>query len=244
MAILCPNYRLLFIQAPRTGCTAVEKLLLERFGGESLPSADVLDADGFIRVGRKHCSIRQLLAEGLIPSAYERQFTTVVTVRNPYDSLVSLYVKKRETYQALLADPASWVHKVRGFVEDIQFCRTHSFEEWLAKRYAVGRIDRLLGRGRRSLYGRYTDGVAVIMRFERLQQDFEAVMRRLGVEGDVTIPSINATRQRTGSYQDYYTPEARRIVEYVFQPELEQYGYTFEGFTGPEAGAPHMESRR
>ena len=231
MAILCPTHRLLFIQAPRTGCTALEKLLIERFGGTSLPATDILDPAGFIRVQRKHCSIRQLLAEGLIPPTYNDQFTTLVSIRNPYDSLVSLYVKKRESYQALLSDPASWVHKVRGFVEDIEFCRTHSFEEWLTKRYAVGRIDKLLGRGHRSLYGRYTEGVSVVMRFERLQQDFEAVMRRLGVEEDVTIPKFNASKQRTRSYQDYYTPEARRIVEYVFQPELKQYGYTFEGAT-------------
>ena len=240
MAILCPTHRLLFIQAPRTGCTAVEKLLLERFDGRSLPATDIIDANGFIRVGRKHCSIRQLLAEGLIPPTYDKELTTLVTVRNPYDSLVSLYVKKRETYQTLLADPASWVHKVRGFVEDIEFCRTHSFEEWLTKRYAVGRLDKLLRRGHRSLYGRYTEGVSVVMRFERLQQDFEAVMRRVGVEGDVTIPKFNATRQRTRNYQDYYTPEARRIVEYVFQPELQQYGYTFEGAMDLASGASEL----
>jgi len=237
MAIHCPKYRLLFIQAPRTGCTAIETLLLERFGGESLPAENILDPDGFIRLQRKHCSIRQLLAEGLIPPSYAEQFTTLTTVRNPYDSLVSLYVKKRDTYQDLLTDPASWVHKVRGFVEDIEFCRTHSFEEWLTNRYAVGRIERLLGRGHRSLYGRYTDGVEVVMRFERLQQDFEAVMRRLGVDGDVTIPSINPTRKRAASYQGYYTPAARQIVEYVFKPELEQYGYSFEGFAEPAAGS-------
>jgi hypothetical protein len=243
MAIICPGIGLLFVQAPRTGCTAIERLLLDRFGGESLPPENILDPNGFIRIQRKHCSIRQLLAEGLVPAVYAEQFTTVTTVRNPYDSLVSLYVKKRVSYQELLKDPASWVHRVRGFVEDIEFCRSHSFEEWLTKRYAVGHIDRLLGRGRRSLYGRYTAGVAVVMRFERLQQDFDAVMRRLGIEGDVTIPSINATQHRTTSYQGYYTPEARRIVEYVFKPELEQYGYTFEGLAESATVSHRAESR-
>ena len=229
MAIFCRNPGLLFIQAPRTGCTAIEKLLLDRYAGESVPSENILDTEGFVRVQRKHCTVRQLLDEKLSPLDYARKYTTFTTVRNPYDSLVSLYVKKREGYQDRLQDPTSWVHLVRGYVEDMEFCRTHTFEEWLNKRYPVSKVDRLLGRGRRSLYGRYTEGVSIVMRFERLQEDFEGVMRRAGVEGDVTIPTVNTTRQRGRRYQDYYTPEARRLVEYVFKPELDRYGYTFDG---------------
>ena len=236
MAILCPRYRLLFIQAPRTGCTAIEKLLCDRFGGEPLPRTEILDSDGFIRVGRKHCSIRQLLAERLIPADYRSQFTVVTTVRNPYDSLVSLYVKKRDKYQERLNDPDSWIHRVRGYVEDMEYCRTHTFEEWLTKRYGVGRLDALLGKGRRSLYGRYTEGVEIVMRFERLQDDFASVMRGLGVDEDVTIPSVNATPQRR-AYQTYYTTNARRIVAHVFRHELDEYGYSFDGLEAA-AGAP------
>jgi hypothetical protein len=227
MATICRDLKLLFIQAPRTGCSAVEKVLLERFGGESLPSENILNADGFVRVQRKHCTLQQLLDEGLIPADFAPRNTTVTTVRNPFDSLVSFYVKKREGYHYRLADPDSWVHKVRGYVEDMEFCRTHTFDEWLHKKYAVNRIDRLFGKGRRSLYGRYTHGVSVIMRFERLQLDFEDLMRSLGVDGDVTIPMVNPTRHRRGRYQDYYTPVARKLVEYVFRPDLDRYGYAF-----------------
>ena len=236
MAIICRDLGLLFIQAPRTGCTAIEAVLIDRFGGEFLPADDIVRPDGFIRLQRKHCSIAQLLGDGLIPPDYATRFKTVTAVRNPYDSLVSLYVKKRSTYQPLLKDPDAWVHKVRGYVQDMEFCRTHSFEDWLANRHPVSAIDRLFGRGRRSLYGRYTDGVSVVMRFERLQEDFLTVMRDLGVEGDVRIPSINTTPERRASYQSYYTPRARRIVEYVFQPDLERYGYSFEGLS-EQAGA-------
>ena len=230
MAIVCRTHHLLFIQAPRTGCTAIEALLLDRFGGERLPATDILGPDGFIRMGRKHCTVRQLLVQGLIPENYSSLMTAVTAVRNPFDSLVSLYVKKSETYhERFLKDPNSWVHKVRGYVEDMEFCRTHSFEEWLTKRYAVSTWEKVLGRGRRSLYGRYTEGTAIVMRFERLQEDFESVMRGLGIHENVTIPKINITGQRSRRYQDYYTTGARELVEYVFKPELDQYGYSFEG---------------
>ena len=244
MAIICRSFGLLFIQAPRTGCTAVEKLLMDRFGGESVPRDNILNADGFVRVQRKHCTVRQLVDEHLIPADYAAHWTTVTTVRNPFDSLVSLYVKKREGYQERLKDPDSWVYKVRGYVQDMEYCRTHTFDEWLARRYSVSAVDRLLGRGRRSLYGKYTDGVSIVMRFERLQQDFESLMRQLGVEGDVTVPNVNATRQRSRSYQEYYTADTRRLVEYIFKPELDRYGYTFEGGEQNQLAPLSMEALR
>ncbi len=121
-------------------------------------------------------------------------------------------MKKRDKYRELLDDPTSWIHQVRGYVEDMEFCRTHTFEEWLTKRYTVGAFDRFRGKGRRSLYGRYTQGVEIVLRFERLQADFDAVMRgRLGVTEDITIPNVNITPQRSGSYRDYYSAGARRL---------------------------------
>ena len=54
------------------------------------------------------------------------------------------------------------------------------------------------------------------------------MMRSLGIEGDVTIPNVNPTRHRSTTYQSYYTPEARRLVEYVFKPDLDRYGYAFD----------------
>jgi len=241
VAIICRDYNLLFIQAPRTGCTAIARLLMERFGGEQLPANDIVDAQGFFSVPKKHCSVRQLLKNCLIPEDYASNLFTFTSVRNPYDSLASLYVKKRDKYLPYLADTKSWVYRIPGYVDDMNFCRSHSFDQWLAKHYSVGRVDRLLGRGKRSLYERYTNGAHRIMRFERLQQDFDDVMRMVGVEDDVTIPNYNATPQRRRDYQSYYTEPARRLVEYVFEGDLDRYGYSFEGLDATRAQPQAME---
>ena len=229
MAIICREFRLLFIQAPRTGCTAIATLLNEQFGGEQLPSQDILHSDGTFDVPKKHCNVPQLLSRKLIPEDYSSTVYTFTSVRNPFDSLASMYVKKREKYQPLLADTSSWIYRVRGYVEDMHFCRTHSFEEWLQHHYHVGWSERLLGRGQRSLSEKYTRGVHRVLRFERLQSDFEQVMRSVGITRDVTIPKINSTQTRRESYQSYYTPAARKLVESVFKPDLQKYGYSFEG---------------
>jgi hypothetical protein len=219
----------LFIQAPRTGCTAIAKLLFERFGGEQLPSEDILNDDGTFKVPRKHCTLAQVVDARLIDEREANTLCTFTSVRNPFDSLASMYVKKREKYQPLLADKASWIHRVPGYVDDMEFCRTHTFEEWLNRHYAVSRADRWLGRRQRSLSAKYTRGVKCVLRFERLQQDFEQVMRSVGIREDVKIPKFNATPTRKASYQSYYTPTARKLVEYVFKPDLERYGYSFDG---------------
>ncbi|MEJ7583960.1 MAG: hypothetical protein WKF43_07695 [Acidimicrobiales bacterium] len=67
----------------------------------------------------------------------------------------------------------------------------------------------------------------MIMRFEQLQADFNAVLERLGVEPTLTIPRGNVTAGREADYRSYYTPEARAIVEKAFAPDLEQFGYEF-----------------
>lgn len=229
MAIICRDHRLLFIQTPRTGCTAIEQLLKDRFGGEQLPAENVCDADGYIKVPSKHCTVQQLLDHGVISAADASKLLVFAGVRNPFDSLVSLYVKKGQGYQHELADPDSWVHKVRGYVDEMEYCRTHSFDEWIEKHYKVSWMDRVLGRGQRELYGRYTRGANRVIRFERLQQDFESVMREAGVKGDVSIPRVNPTVHRGPNYQSYYAPSSRKLVEYVFRPDVERYGYTFDG---------------
>jgi hypothetical protein len=65
------------------------------------------------------------------------------------------------------------------------------------------------------------------MRFEHLQRDFDQVLAQAGVTQGLTIPRINVTSDRDRDYRRYYTPAARRIVEYVFERELVRFGYEF-----------------
>jgi hypothetical protein len=227
MAIVSHAHKLLFVMTPRTGCTAIAAPLLESLHGEYLPSQDLLDEHGKFRVQRKHCTLNQLLEHGILTTTERQSLFAFGAVRNPFDSLVSLYTKLAISYQASLANPDSWVYKVNGYVEEMEYCRTHSFPEWIARRYAPGVRARLLGRGRRSLNGQYVEGADFVMRFEHLQRDFDQVLAQAGVTQGLTIPRINVTSDRDRDYRRYYTPAARRIVEYVFERELVRFGYEF-----------------
>jgi hypothetical protein len=227
MAIVSQTHGLLFVMTPRTGCTAIGSLLADSLGGDYLPPENILDERGFFLVQRKHCTLAQLLAHGILTDAQRRSLFAFGAVRNPFDSLVSLYTKLSVVYQPGLKDPDSWVHKVKGYAQEMEFCRTHTFSEWIEQRYAPSLWNRLKGDGRKTLNARYVDGVDFVMRFERLQRDFDEVLRQAGVPQALTIPRINVTANRDKDYRRYYTPAARRFVEYALDRELVQFGYEY-----------------
>jgi hypothetical protein len=227
MAIICRSHRLLFIMAPRTGCTAIGDLLCDKLQGEFLPKSDVVDTSGTAILRHKHNTLRDLFQHGLLTPDEKTRLFTFTSVRNPFDSLVSLYVKLSTTYQYLLEDKASFVHRDPGYIEDMNWCRTHSFDDWIARRYAPRRVLRVFKRRpRASMFSRYTDGADYVMRFERLQADFDEVLRRVGLEG-LSIPRINPTPDRGPDYRAYYSPASRRLVEAALAEDLSRYGYSF-----------------
>ena len=74
----------------------------------------------------------------------------------------------------------------------------------------------------------------MVIRFERLQADFDALLARLGVTEHVEIPVVNPTGVREKRpYQEFYSPRARAIVEEVFAGRIARYGYAFEPTGGP-----------
>lgn len=227
MAIVCRPHRLLFIMAPRTGCSTVGKVLVESFDGVFIPAESVLDDRGFARVPRKHTALRELLDHGFLTPDERRSLFVFTTVRNPFDSLVSLYSKLKHKHQSHLHDPQSWIHQLEGFKEDIEYCQEHTFTEWIEKKYKPAWLAKLRGRGKRGVYNRYTRDADFIMRFERLQADFERALSEVGLVQKPLLPAFNLTATRDKDYRTYYDQRSRRIVEYVFERELAHFGYQF-----------------
>lgn len=221
-AVLSQPLSYLFIMAPRTACTATGVHLCKQYEGWWLPERDIHDANGNILVQRKHSTVRQLVRHALITPRQVEELFVFTAVRNPFDSLVSLWVKKTTSYQPLLDDPDSFVNRVPGFADDMRWMLDHTFSEWVQRQYGHLRDGRP-----RHLYGGYMADADFIMRFETLQEDFVQAMERVGVDDVVDIPVLNVTEERTPDYRDYYTDRARRLVERVFEADLKRFGYDF-----------------
>lgn len=203
-------------------------VLHERFGGEEVPPERILDERGHAAAAR-HSNLPTLMRGGLITPDQRRQLLVFTAVRNPFDDLVSTYIKNRQVYQGSLSRPSQIMGEMR--VEQLRYCATHTFDEWIAWRYTR---PGLLGRFKEPPVARFahTEGADVVMRFECLQGDFDALLRRIGYEGTIQLPRVNITAERR-HYREYYTPRARRIVERAWAGELERYGYAFDDGATP-----------
>ena len=177
--------------------------------------------------GDVHASQHRLVERGLVTEEHLRQLLVFGTVRNPFDSMVSLYEKMRTKYAPLLEDETSWVYSQPGYHRSMIVAQDADFSQWLVFHLTRRRLFPVLiaaSRPPRALPDYYR-GMDRIMRFENLQADFDAVLEELGV-GAIEIPRINVTA-RSVDYRDYYSPRARRLAEHVFSEYRERFGYTF-----------------
>jgi len=212
---------------PRTACTAVGKLLCQRYGGEYLPSEDILDSRGFISVQKKHSTLPQLLKYKLLPTDDARSLLKIAAVRNPFDSLVSLYFKQRLKYQPLLADPSCWVNRTNGYADSMRYAQTHSFNQWVVRMSYRKAAKRLLGL-RASMFDDFTREVDDVIRYECIESDLKKIFENAGIPWKADIPVINRTDERTDrDYRSYYTYAAMHVVKWAYAVDLKKYGYHF-----------------
>lgn len=223
MAILCRELGLLFVLTPATGSTAVGQLLIERFGGEWIP------AENGPEIRKKHSTLGELMARGLVDEAMRRELVVATSVRNPYDRLVSIYAKRRGAPPERVADPDSWLYGPKGLgrAADVAWIAEHDFRQWIRRRFIRNWLLRtLLGRSR-SVYDRFVDGVDVVMRYERLQADFDDLIRRVGGT-PCEIPRINVSAVRGARpYSEEYDRLTRLLVRIGQSEDLARFGYSF-----------------
>jgi hypothetical protein len=227
MAIICRDYKLLFIMTPRTACTAIGDLLCEHYGGQFLPAEDILDSRGRIVVQKKHSNLSQLLRHRLLTREEAQSLLKIAAVRNPFDSLVSVYFKQRFKYQPLLSDPASWVSRSPRYAQRMRYAQKHPFNQWLF-RISYRRFIRRLLFGRPSMFDDYTQGMDVVLRYENLEQDLKDVFRRAGIPWKTDIRVVNRTDERLNhDYRSFYSRSAAIIARFTYSHDVKRYGYKF-----------------
>jgi hypothetical protein len=198
-------------------------LLCKEYAGHFIPGTDIIDPRGSIIVQRKHSTIAELEAQNILSDQDALQLRKFTTIRNPYDSLVSIWSKKKNEYAELSkADPNFFGFRIPGFMDDLAFIETHSFSDWIVRTYGPaaekGEIQ--------SLNKKHVAGCDEIIKFEQLQSDFDELMRKWNCPlAEISV--LNKTMSRKRSYQEYYNEMARDVVAKVFRRDLETHGYAF-----------------
>jgi hypothetical protein len=258
MAIICRDYKLLFIQVPATGCSSVSEVLIEKLGGEKLPQEDMMLAGKYKLVGEKHNTLKQLVGFNLISQQELKSYLTFGTVRNPFDRFASAYQRYISSWweQMIQSDddpncPANRAGEVyreryiKHVQKQIQLAREEGFEKWLSRKILLPqRLDRRV----KFVFKRWFRKQPLLLTKNSVKMNIaypfingvDQVIRYEHLESDFNrilsqvgvdeyIP-IPHTNKTPGKklYQAQYSPKARAIVEQELAKELATFEYTFD----------------
>ena len=201
MAVICEQYKLLFIGNRRTASTAIGRALEEHIGGVYVP-AQAYFVEGE-KISKRHVTIEQLKRHNLLSCDMDT-LHKCVGVRNPYDSLVSKYIKCR--YRPNRAGSIYQREKM-------------NFEQF---------INHLLqGAKPESMHACFVEGCDKIIYFEALQEGLSEMLNEVSAP-DIILPVVNKTDEKKSHYSAYYNDKTRDIVEKIFYQDLVRFDYTFE----------------
>lgn len=129
-----------------------------------------------------------------------QEYTKIANIRNPFDLMVSSYL-----FHDIQIPFKKWIMSKRPVYKEKKFWDTILF-----------------------MNGQMI--VDEIIRFESLAEDIGRVREKIGLP-EPTRPLNHYKKTsdaREGrSYTDYYDKDTRRVVEEIFKPYLERFGYSF-----------------
>lgn len=235
MAVYSARYGYIFFANPQTASKAIALTLRKRLGGVALPDREI-SRDGKTLARLHHTTYSQILAAGLLSKRELDGLFKFTCVRNPFDQLVSKYIKYCQRYGD---KPASYPW-MQGL--DPSAHAEHSFGPWLAW------LETRFVENDKLRHGplEFLDHADLVIRFEALQEGFDEFLRRIGVDEPLSIFEHNVTpgRADTGAavateaaaasrpkkkrYTEYYDADSVARVERLYAPILQRFDYRFE----------------
>jgi hypothetical protein len=225
---ISPRYHYVYVDNPKTGCSSLKSALvdLELRGADS--NLDCYDWMVYHNPGVS--PLVRLTALGVpdpLSHLARSGFQFVTFVRNPYDRLISCYrdrILRNRTQKGMIL-------KILGHPED-RLETPVSFEEFI--RAVVSQTDYEMDphwrvQTSQALYELFE--FSFVGRFERYDDDYMALFRRLGLR-DTEIPKprhLNPTGKDEGKGREvYFTDELRELVFNRYRKDFDNFGYGYE----------------
>ena len=207
--IISHKHKYVFVQLPKTASTAIENELVELYDGEPI----MLKHDLYAKF------LRQATAE-------EKKYFVFASVRNPMDIAASHYYNLLQENRLKKRTPQkhSMARKFWGTY------RTGKRFDYLRK--VDGDFKRYFLRFYKTPYSNWSivdhKSFNHIIRYEHMQDDFGALLKKLNIEQQRPIPVANKTKNKKGDFMDLYKDEeVRQRAVNVFGPYFKQFGYEF-----------------
>ena len=190
------DHRCIFVHIPKTGGTSIEDVIWPDARTEEHLWMGFVSKhrNKYQTGGLQHLLARQIRQE--VGSHVFDSYFKFAVVRNPWDRAVSQF-----SYTRIRTD----LHELIGMTADT------SFSEYLS-----------LIEGHEHV--QWHSQVDFVARFERLEQDAQAIFARLNLGGR-TLPHTNASVRRP--YREYFDASSKRQVERLYGQDIEAFAYEF-----------------
>jgi hypothetical protein len=169
----------------------------------------------------KHATYPEFLR---VASEDEKTYFAFSTIRNPLDQAVSRFFKLKTDHNGQFSDPQRkrakrWVNRLVD-EREYRFAQRQDadFATYL-RRYHVLPYDTWASVSH--------DKLDFVMRFERLADDFDEALRRIGIEPVRRLPHTNPTKAKDAEYPSYFPPSSHARARRVFGAYMEKWGYSF-----------------
>ena len=208
------RYKCIFVQVPKTGSTSVRAIL----GKPIKPHLNLweikmlMESYWPLRGGRKNRLMEAIYLTLPARKRLERgreQFNSYFKfgfVRNPWDRVVSLYERKEALQMRNGMSFAEFVDWIQYSSSTCIHSSPHRYQlDWFVDSNGKVLAD-------------------FIGRFERLEEDWAFVAKKLGLSA--TLPHSRGN-PRPRHYSEYYNDRTRAIIAQKFKVDIEVFGYEF-----------------
>lgn len=215
MAVICREQNILFLANPLTASSCVAHVLVASGMGIRLPSKQEGIALGLQKA--QHADVPFLIREGLLKKHEIKGMFKFTGIRNPFDRVTSQYQKLCNI--AASGEVPPWIARNPEKMARLAFAgRGKGFDSFV--------VEFLAKSTNRSPNANWVDQVDRYYRFENLHADVHDILLVAGVTEPPPLPPFNVTAGKK-HYRSYYSDISREIVERVFSPDLQRFGYEF-----------------
>jgi len=202
--IISHDHKFIFFAVGKTGTHSVESVLQKYASNFELSKKE----ERFFQEHIPPYYLREKLSEEIWNSYFKFAF-----VRNPWDMVISNLFWNDLVAKDIDFIRVEDVHKLyenqKKYRRGIDWCESREQHAFLADKAGERLVDR-------------------VGRFEKIQEDFAAICRAIGVPPE-PLPVLNARRHKP--YREYYTPQTIEAVRKLWSRDIEAFGYEFDSPT-------------
>lgn len=227
--IVHDDHEFVYFVVQKVACTSIKTAIEPLFEFRASPGRGDGVQDGSKRDGihRRFDRSRFQIREAKLLKRLDRRYRNYLKfgfVRNPWDRLVSCYFNKFRRGGPGLGLPDDDI--------DIELYPGMSFAEFVEAVHAIpDESSNPHFKAQHTVFCPAGDGKLLadyVGRFENLSEDFDHVMREIGVAGEIRLPHKLRSASREGrSYAEFYDDRLKKLVHERFRNDVEMFGYSF-----------------